>query len=377
MLEVQKTHEGHGKQAIYDSLLQRLLSGELAGGGPLTERAVAREFSVCRPTARQALRELVRSGHLQVSPRRGYWPSSPLVGTVAPRVACVCVGTGQQRDLGRHYTDILLAVNQRVLGQGGTVVTISDTDCHPGRLARRVRAEKVDGVILDCDSSDADAIADALGMPCILINTPTVSAQMDVVVQDNMTGGYLAASHFLDIGHRRVGWVGWQPGSAHARERLGSFLSSFAERGLPFDPHLMALVERGSGPAETEKAVKRLLAERPTAIAALWTDLGAWTARYIKQLGLGVPEDISLVTWGRRETFQLQWWECCEGQVPLPDAIEWGLEAMVDASLSRLVERKRNPLAAPAKILLPVSLETRGSCQPVNAEPRAANGGAT
>jgi DNA-binding LacI/PurR family transcriptional regulator len=377
MPEAQKIRETSERQAICEQLRRRILSRDPDAREPLTERAVAREFSVCRLTARQALQELVRSGHLQVSPRRGYWPSSPLVGIGAPRIVYVHADPERQIERGSHYTDVISAVQRQVLRQGGTVITIGESDPPSGRLVERVRAEQVDGIILDCDGQEADATADALGAPCVLINTPTESLKLDVVVQDNAAGGHLAARHCLDAGHRRVGWLGWQPGNPHARERLGGFLSAFAERGLPFDPRRAVRVERGSGRAAVERAIERLLALKPTAIVVLWTDLGAWSARYLRRAGLSVPDDISLVTWGPEETFQRNWWESSGEQAELPDAIHWQLSGMVDVALSRLTERMRNPLALPAKVLLPVRLETRGSCLPLGGVPDRAAGGIT
>ncbi|MFO7900107.1 MAG: substrate-binding domain-containing protein [Planctomycetota bacterium] len=377
MPEAPETGEISGRRAIYEELRRRLLSRGPDGDGPLTERTVAREFSVCRLTARRALQELVRSGHLQVTPRRGYWPSSPLVGTKAPRIAYVHANLERPMERGSHYTDVISAVQWQVLRQGGTVISIGESDPPSGRLVERVQTEQVDGIILDCDGQEADAIADALGAPCVLINTPTASLKLDVLVQDNAAGGHLAARHCLDAGHRRIGWLGWQTGNPHARERLGGFLSAFAERGLPFDPAWAVLVERGSGRAGAERAVERLLALKPTAIVVLWTDLGAWSARYIRRAGLRIPDDIGLVTWGPEETFRANWWECSGAQAPLPDAILWKLGGMVDAALSRLAERMRNPLTLPARVLLPVRLARRGSCLKGSPVPGRAAGGIT
>lgn len=377
MSDAARADEVYGREAICEHLLERLRSGDRGTGGPFTERRVAREFSVCRSTARQALQELVRSGHLEVSARRGYWPRSPLAGMTAPRIAYIRIGPQPCGQWQRHCTDLLAAVQRRVLQQRGTVTAIGESVPRSGRLSGRLRAERVDGVLLDCEGSEADSIAATLGAPCVLVNTPTDSTSVDVVVQDNAAGGHLAACRLLDAGHRRIAWLGWGSGSNHARERLGGFLAAFAERGLPFDPRWMAPVERGSGRGGTEVALGRVLALRPTAVAALWTDLGAWSARYLRRAGLNIPDDIGLVTWGPDETFQANWWECSGEQAPLPDAIHWKLGGMVDAALSRLAERMRNPLALPAKVLLPVHLARRGSCLKESPVPGRAGVGGT
>lgn len=359
---------GSKQDLIVTALRQRLGAGGHGADAYLSERGVAREFNVSRMTARWAMRALVRSGHLQATPRRGYLPGSPLAGAPQMRIAWIKTGIEPPTEWARYATDMKLAVERKLRAVGGSVVSMSEATPLSDGVNRRLRAERVNAVILDCDSNDATLIAAGIATPCVLINTPTEAVTADVLVQDNAAGGYRVAAHLLDHGHRRIAWLGGRPGdSAHARERLGGFLSAFVERGLRFDPQWAAFSPLGRRDI-VRRELRKLLALRPTAIATLWLDLAVWVSQALREQGLRVPEDVSVVAWGARESFAEKWTALAGAASPLPDAMHWSLEDLADSALSRLTERLRNPLARPVKIFVPVRLTARGSTRRVAAE---------
>lgn len=360
-----RSQRRHGQESISEAIRRRLKDAADGAVERLSERGVASEFSVSRLTARRAMRDLVRSGHLRVNPRRGYWPGSPLTGGPAPmRLAWVKTGAESPNAWPQYVLDMLTAVQRKVLDAGGSVVSIAEPDPTSARLNERLLHEKVDGVILDCDSAEAAVIAAGLSMPCVVVNTSTDAVNADVLVQDNSNGGYLAATHLLKQGHGRIAWLGAPTANAHARERLGGFLSAFVERGLRFDPTWAAFTPLGQREPAKE-SMQRLLALRPTAIVVLWTDLAAWAWQTIQAAGLRIPDDISLIAWGSEENFPTNWWHYFEEKAPVPDAIQWRMSDMADTALSRLTERQRNPLTRPAKLFMPVKLTVRGSSRAV------------
>jgi DNA-binding LacI/PurR family transcriptional regulator len=349
------------RQVICRELRRRLEARQFGNDKRLTERRIAGEFSVCRLTARQALQELVRSGHLQVAPRRGYWPSSPLSGTTAPRIAFVKAGTSGAPGWSRQLGAMWHAIQEVIVESGGTVTAIGEPEPGNGRLARRLADIEIDGVILDCAPGVVAEIAGELRQPCVVVNTPIEAGNADVLVQDNATGGYLAGRHVLDLGHERICWLGWPTSVAHGRERFGGFLAAMAERDRQFDLSHAAFVKEDD-PRGLDEAVARLLAGRPTAIVVLWAAMAARVVISARKAGLALPDDLRLVTWGAVEGFPERWRAYCGRDEPLPDAIHWRMRDMVDAALSRLAERIRNPISPPVKLFLPVHLECRGSC---------------
>src|SRR5512136_2912197 len=59
------------KVKVYESLRERIISGELKPGLPINEAAFASELSVSKTPIREALRQLERDGFVENVPGRG------------------------------------------------------------------------------------------------------------------------------------------------------------------------------------------------------------------------------------------------------------------------------------------------------------------
>jgi len=99
---------------------------------------------------------------------------------------------------------------------------------------------------------------------------------------DGAAGTRAAARHLLDIGHRRIAFVGWPPGSGVGDDRLAGWRETVTRAGLP-DRDVGALHETVvDSVANGATATRRLLelAEPPTAVicASDSLALGALTA---------------------------------------------------------------------------------------------------
>jgi DNA-binding LacI/PurR family transcriptional regulator len=134
----------------------------------------------------------------------------------------------------------------------------------------------------------------------------------DRITVDNYHGARAAMLHLLDLGHRRIGFVGPQPDPAVnplakyvELERYGAFRDTLSEAGL-FDESLVA-VGRSYALEELE-AVKRPLSDGyralqswadadnvPTAVFASSDFLAAGILQAAGVLGLNVPRDLSVI----------------------------------------------------------------------------------
>ena len=105
-----------------------------------------------------------------------------------------------------------------------------------------------------------------------------------------------ALEHAYSLGHRRIGYLGRkspQPDHVDRREAYRSFVR---ERGLPGDE-----MEFGDEPAlAVEHVVDRMLArpDRPTALFVADAQGGVLVLNRIRDLGLSVPGDLSIISMG-------------------------------------------------------------------------------
>ncbi len=136
----------------------------------------------------------------------------------------------------------------------------------------------------------------------------TINADGPYTVQsDNTSGGRLAAQHLLDLGHRRIGVVGF-PRETQVRqqnvlyvpredvlERQESFLKTLRAAGVGVTSKYQTECDLSDVQAEAPALALLSLPEPPTAIFAISDELAIGVLRAAHTLGLRVPEDVSVI----------------------------------------------------------------------------------
>jgi DNA-binding LacI/PurR family transcriptional regulator len=174
--------------------------------------------------------------------------------------------------------------------------------CHadPVREVRAVRSfqeRRVDGILVN--SSRVGALylplLEEMRVPIVLINNQHPGEFVHSVTIDNLNAGREAARHLVELGHKRVGYIGNRFGLQADTERFSGYRQILEERDIGFQPELVA---HGDGrPEGGMSAMERLLAlpEPPTAVFC-YNDMEAIGAlRAIREHGLTVPGDVSVV----------------------------------------------------------------------------------
>ena len=101
--------------------------------------------------------------------------------------------------------------------------------------------------------------------------------------------------HLIALGHRRIAFLAGRPDLESARRREAGYRAALEAAGIAFDPDLVRV---GGFKEETAEAPAHELltrSPRPTAVFAA-NDLSAiQTMRTAAELGLRVPDDVSVV----------------------------------------------------------------------------------
>ncbi|MER9073858.1 LacI family DNA-binding transcriptional regulator [Mesorhizobium sp. M0904] len=140
-----------------------------------------------------------------------------------------------------------------------------------------------------------------LDIPVILLNCYTADYAFPAVVPSEIAGGQSSTRHLISYGHRRIATITGEPWMQAAQHRLKGYRRALATADIPFDP---ALVVEGDWSASAGYAatVKLLaLKDRPTAIFCQndRTAIGCYEA--LKEAGLHIPGDISVVGYDDEE----------------------------------------------------------------------------
>lgn len=130
------------------------------------------------------------------------------------------------------------------------------------------------------------AVVDTQGAPPP--GVPTVGS-------NNWNGGLSATRHLLTLGHRRIAAISGPDDMLCSRARVDGFRSAHEELAVPWDPELIRWggFDAASGYRHAHDLLSR--PDRPTAVFAGSDYQALGVLRAARELGLRVPEDLSVV----------------------------------------------------------------------------------
>jgi LacI family transcriptional regulator len=131
--------------------------------------------------------------------------------------------------------------------------------------------------------------------PVVAVDPYWHTTAYPAVIGANHAGTLEAMRYLLGLGHRRIGFVGGLPFRQSAERRQEGYEDALRAAGIPLDPELVT--EGGflrTGGHAAALCLLRL-AEPPTAIFAANDDSAFGVIDAAHQLGVRVPEDLSVV----------------------------------------------------------------------------------
>ncbi|MBQ0987746.1 LacI family DNA-binding transcriptional regulator [Streptomyces sp. F63] len=129
-------------------------------------------------------------------------------------------------------------------------------------------------------------VVDPAGSPSL--DAPTVGAT-------NWAGGMAATEHLLELGHRRIGFIGGPMRLLCSRARMDGYRTALEAAGIPALDELMVGGDfyHESGFTGAQKLLD--LPEPPTAIFASSDQMALGAIEALRRRGLRVPDDVSVV----------------------------------------------------------------------------------
>ena len=163
---------------------------------------------------------------------------------------------------------------------------------------QNLRARATDGIILVTSDLAPPLHAELrrLNVPVVVVDPAGVpSMEVPTIGATNWTGGLRATEYLIGLGHRRIGFIAGPPALLCSRARLDGFRAAMEAAGLPSDGDL---IQPGDFYHESGFAGgARLLAldDPPTAIFAASDQMALGVYEAIRQRGLRVADDVSVV----------------------------------------------------------------------------------
>lgn len=198
------------------------------------------------------------------------------------------------------YSDLLSGIED-VLSPLGKAVFVADTNESPdrqGRFLQRMLEMRVDGLIVSTVAgTPAETLAAyaRIGVPVVQAFRRIDDAPLDYAGTNNRLGARRATEHLVELGHRRIAFVGSSISPSVDAMRYEGFCEAIVAGGL--DPQAMATTRCTHSFADAAMAAKTLVTGQPSATALVcFNDLIAFGATLgLYELGLSPGHDVSVI----------------------------------------------------------------------------------
>ena len=199
------------------------------------------------------------------------------------------------------------AVREKAWEHGLTVtacVSHSDRELEEALLGQLLRQPLAGLVYATILTRHIRPLPQLYRIPTVLLNCFVQNHSLASVVPGELLGGYVATLHLLRAGHRRIGHIAGQSWTDPSRDRLKGYRRALAEHDILFDPALV-LPGNWEPPTGYQHTVTLMdLPDPPTAIFVANDMMAVGVYDALKERGLRIPQDVSVVGYDDREIAQ-------------------------------------------------------------------------
>lgn len=212
------------------------------------------------------------------------------VGLIVPRISMFV------------HTEVITTIQNGLREHGYHLIICQSNDSLEVEkaLARTLYASRVDAVIAACtlfttDFSHFDILTEN-NIPVVFYDRVPVNPYPACIIKgDDFRGGYLAASHLIQLGCKRIAYISGPLTCNIYIDRFAGFEKALMQHKIPIHKEWMFYQELTAENAR--KAMHRLFAHAPYPDAVMAAnDVSAITVLdYVKEIGISVPNKLRIV----------------------------------------------------------------------------------
>jgi LacI family transcriptional regulator len=288
---------------LKEHLLQEMAEHRIPLGGRLpSESELMGQFSLSRSSVRQVLSELSVAGWVERRQGKGTF-RTVVRGSVPADERTMLVGVWFNWPSGPFYGPIAQGIREG-LSEWGYHAVFEDGGFDVGAEARGVEAlvrKRLDGFIVAPSSNSRDDHAPLLQLvenqvPLVLVDRVLPGCNTDLVTTANELGAERMVHHLIELGHRRIAFIG-TGGLSSVDDRIRGYRLTMRRMGLSLDDAWLQtgqLAEEDSGRQATRFLLDLPEERRPTAIFGANDVIGETIAMVARERGMRIPADLSV-----------------------------------------------------------------------------------
>ena len=320
-------------QQIFLALQQQILQGEIPEGRRIpTEKELMQQYATSRITASRAVRELENLGYVKRIKAKGtfvnsrsQWRTDNEVPTVSgkPFISIVFPAPVSKVALNMEvFYGVELACRKKGFNLSVTSLDIETLDNSvPLAKEKDLIGEVIDSgalgaIILPYSTQSSPEMYNRMhihAFPFVLIDRMVFGVESSFVASNNVKGFYAIVEHLIMKGHRNIAFLSGNTYESSSRsDRFSGYLQAMNHYRLPvkddyiihnlvpFDYNRVFYDQTIAGNEllrkSTSQTLERLLnlPVPPTALAMTNDYLALYTMNIAKDMGIRIPEDISI-----------------------------------------------------------------------------------
>ncbi|MCA0985160.1 LacI family transcriptional regulator [Halobacillus yeomjeoni] len=216
----------------------------------------------------------------------------------------------------------------------------------------------VDGVVIVSSTYEDEQVQELINsrLPSVVIDLK--SDKSCVVYSDNVRGSFDAVQYLHSLGHRKIAHIAGHSSTFAGLQRLKGFVEVMKKLELPVPEDYIVNGEyfsRDSGYVAMKKLLK--LKNPPSAIYAAGDNLAIGAMVAIREAGLGVPEDFSVIGFDDIELSEMF--------QPSLTTIRQQTELIGKKSGELLLHQINTRMKNVESVVVPVELMVRSSCRSI------------
>lgn len=257
------------------STVSRVLSGK------------AEKYRICESTVALIKEEAAKRGYTPSALAKSLRTSkSDTIGLIVPSIA------------NPYFADIasVILAEARQYGYSTIIEDSSENETLQESLIGDLVSRQVDGIIVVPCGTDASLLEKIArdNVPVIQIDRFIEGSSLPFVVSDNCDGGFKGAEILLKAGHRDIACIQGVHDSTPNRERIKGFKAAMAQFADAAGSIVGNAFSIENGYLETKLLLHR--PKRPSAIFALSNTIALGVMKALREEGLSIPEDMSLIS---------------------------------------------------------------------------------
>lgn len=270
---------------------------------PVTIKDIAKEVGVSHSTVSRALRgmplisEETRSRIQETAVELGYLPSAVARSLKTNRSQALGVILSKIDD--PYFSEILQGIEE-VAQRDSYSLFISASQRDPVReetIVQVMRQHRVDGMII-CSttfSNQQNQQFSRYGIPVVVVNNQAAEDYRYSIYHDDVDGSRQITRHLIELGHRKIAYLGNSRSGRINQDRLTGFRQEMAAAGL-FLPLEYVHEISGSDPENGMQAVEHFLdlPNGPTALVCFNDRMAIGALKGLQQRGIQVPAQFSV-----------------------------------------------------------------------------------